>query len=530
MTTRHGSTRAKSGKRPSGRQEDRNAAVTADPFLTFPQIGRQQRCILEPGTRLDRFIVRKQLGSGGLGDVYLALDTLRDMNVAIKVAQLAVGDSLAAAHMHREVQVSDAVRDHRHVIKHFDLHRFPWGGTTLIVLSMEFADGGDLASWLQTHRGDLPYRRRHAMESFRQICLGVLAIHEAGLVHLDIKPSNVLLVNNALKVSDFGIASSSRYLDPGSPDLPVAGTPAFMMPRQGPTGTGQGARPDDIYGLGILYYMMCSRSAGPPGAAELSMLQAAGAGDTLGELEGLPRMDVVILRRCLAPGSSEGYPSVRQLLLDVQRCLERDPAAELRRAEGEAMWQAACRFFQQSRFDQACAACDRVLVIRPDHTEAAAMRKSIVAQRDRALAIYAALDDETETLDLDTQVLLLEQAIKACPDHPRNVVVQAKVAGKAKRYRQAMEEGMSAIRQADWVAVGHWFGLARGLNPGSRAVEGVNCAVRQVLSRLRQYRILIQQAIAAGDSQKAMRLARNMDEYQQRMSRSFLSQGGPRHE
>jgi len=510
---------------PDDRLED-GPLVGNDPFLTFPGARPEQRCVLEPNINLGRFVVQRHLGSGGWADVYKARDSLRGVDVAIKVARLAPGDSVAAEHLHHELRASEAITDHCHVIKHFDLHDIAWGGSRLAVLSMEYADGGDLGNWLETNRNAVARRRQHAGQIIRQIGLGVAALHQVGHLHLDIKPSNVLFVNGSLKVSDFGVPSPARRLQARqSKTSPPAGTPAFMSSQRRAGQLVAHGETEDIFSLGVMYYVMCSSSASPPAAADMSLLENGRAAARIVDLQGLDIEELNIIRRCLAADPSRRYQSVGKLLADVEGFLHRDREAEVRQIEIEAVWQEACRFFQQSRFKQAGEACQRILASQPDHTGAAAMRAALLDRHSRAAGTYAALDRGIDTWDLDTLVSLLQEAAGIYPEHPSGRTVHARVSAKAKQYRQAMEEGRSAVRNSEWEAAGYWFALARRQNPGAKVVEDANCLTSQVLGRLQYYRSLISQAIAAGDDQKAMQLARNADGYQQQMSRRFLSQG-----
>lgn len=525
-TARQRTQPARAPMEPNGSAKD-GSVVGTDPFLTFPQVGPEQRCVLETNSELGRFLVRRHLGSGGLGDVYLARDALRDADVAIKVAKLAPGDSAAAEHLHQELQASEGILDHRHVVKHFDLHEMPWGGSRLVALSMEYADGGDLQRWLEEQRDALACRRQHALEYVHQIALGVAALHQAGHLHLDIKPSNVLFVNGSLKVSDFGTSSSTQRLQAGQDPASrqSAGTPAFRSPRHRAAWPGPGAESEDIYGLGVLYYVMCSRSALPPTAVDLAALHNGRTAMGIADLQGVDRAEVDILRQCLAADPSQRYQSVGQLLGNVESRLHRALETEAHQVEIDAIWQGACRFFQQSRFKQAGEACEKVLAGQPDHAGATAMRTAVSDRHHKAADIYATLDKGMEAWDLDLLVSLLQEAVRVYPDHPGGQTVRARLSAKTGQYRQAMEEAKSAVRRVDWDAAGHWFALAKKLNPGSKAVEEANCLTSQVLGQLQRYRGLISQAIAAGNGQRAMQLARNADGYQQQMSRRFLSRG-----
>jgi serine/threonine-protein kinase len=160
------------------------AIPSGNPFLSVAE-PREARLVWEPGTRLGRFALGPWLGRGALGDVYRAQDTITSQEVAVKI--VALGGRAAAARAERlqaEKHAYDRIQDHRHVLKVHDVHTAHWGGTELRLLSMEFADGGTLRTWLRAHRDDLPTRSAAGPRIFRELCRGVAASHRVGLVHL----------------------------------------------------------------------------------------------------------------------------------------------------------------------------------------------------------------------------------------------------------------------------------------------------------------------------------------------------------
>lgn len=146
----------------------------------------------------------------------------------------------------------------------------------LTYLSMEYVDGEDLASLLR-RIGRLPQDK--ALEIARQICSGLAAAHDKGVIHRDLKPANIMLDGQGkVRITDFGIAGiAERIRDVRS------GTPAYMSPEQ-VAGKGVTAR-SDIYALGIVLHELLTGKRPPlePGNAEMD-----------------PAIERVI-RRCLDP-------------------------------------------------------------------------------------------------------------------------------------------------------------------------------------------------------------------------------------
>ena len=196
-----------------------------------------------PGQILaERYRIVALLGKGGMGEVYRADDLRLGQTVAMKFLPQAVSqDGAALARFHREVRLARQV-SHPNVCRVFDIGE----ASGLSFLTMEYVDGEDLASLLR-RIGRLPQDK--AVEISRQLCAGLAAAHEAGVLHRDLKPANVMLDKRGkVRITDFGLAGLASIGD----DQIRAGTPAYMAPEQ------LGGKPatalSDIYSLGLVLY------------------------------------------------------------------------------------------------------------------------------------------------------------------------------------------------------------------------------------------------------------------------------------
>jgi len=181
------------------------------------------------------------LGRGGMGDVYRAEDLTLDQPVALKFLPANVaGDPARLTAFHNELRTARQV-SHKHVCRLHDLgeadgRRF---------LTMEYVDGEDLASLLR-RVGRVPEER--GIQMARQLCAGIVAAHEKGVVHRDLKPANVMIDSHGdVRITDFGIATAA-----GTADGAIVGTPLYMSPEQlagKPASTAA-----DIYALGLILF------------------------------------------------------------------------------------------------------------------------------------------------------------------------------------------------------------------------------------------------------------------------------------
>jgi len=195
-----------------------------------------------PGTVLaNRYRIVERLGQGGMGEVYRADDLALDQAVALKfLPQAFEREPARLSQLYNEVRMARQV-SHLNVCTVFDIGEA--AGSHFI--SMEYVDGEDLGSLLR-RIGRLPEDK--AIEMARQICAGLAAAHERGVLHRDLKPANVLIDSRgSVRLADFGLAGVAGQIA----DIRV-GTPAYMAPEQ-LAGREVTAR-SDIFALGLVLY------------------------------------------------------------------------------------------------------------------------------------------------------------------------------------------------------------------------------------------------------------------------------------
>jgi eukaryotic-like serine/threonine-protein kinase len=210
-------------------------------------------------TLANRYRIERLLGRGGMGAVYLAHDEVLDDTVAVKVIASAFASDEAALvdRFRREAAAARKVSS-PNVIRIHDLGEARPG---LLYLSMEYFPGRTLAEVITT-RGLVPIA--DCIDLLQQICVGLAAAHDAGVVHRDLKPHNVLVgERNAVKLIDFGLAKATSGAGLTATGV-LLGTPHYMSPEQVRGKTVDAA--SDLYSLGALaYHLVCSR---PPFAGE----------------------------------------------------------------------------------------------------------------------------------------------------------------------------------------------------------------------------------------------------------------------
>ncbi|HET7112509.1 MAG TPA: serine/threonine-protein kinase [Pyrinomonadaceae bacterium] len=201
-----------------------------------------------------RFRIEREIGTGGMGTVYLATHLGLERPVAVKIIKREfAGDADVADRFLREARTM-AKLHHPHAAMIFDAGNLPDGRHFIV---MEFVEGETLSQVLAREGRFTPSR---AVEIATQICEVLEEAHRLGIIHRDLKPSNILLGKRGVCVLDFGVAkvlassaeSTATHASTGSGQL--VGTPRYMSPEQC-LGQRVGAR-SDLYSLGVLLYEM----------------------------------------------------------------------------------------------------------------------------------------------------------------------------------------------------------------------------------------------------------------------------------
>ncbi|HET9525428.1 MAG TPA: serine/threonine-protein kinase, partial [Pyrinomonadaceae bacterium] len=201
-----------------------------------------------------RFRIEREIGTGGMGTVYLATHLGLDRPVAVKIIKREfAGDADVADRFLREARTM-AKLHHPHAAMIFDAGNLPDGRHFIV---MEFVEGETLSQVLSREGRFSPSR---AVEIATQVCDVLEEAHRLGIIHRDLKPSNILLGKRGVCVLDFGVAkvlassaeSTATHASTGSGQL--VGTPRYMSPEQC-LGQRVGAR-SDLYSLGVLLYEM----------------------------------------------------------------------------------------------------------------------------------------------------------------------------------------------------------------------------------------------------------------------------------
>jgi tRNA A-37 threonylcarbamoyl transferase component Bud32 len=278
----------------------------------------------ESGDAIGHYRTLEWLGEGGMGTVYRVEHNVLGRQYALKVLRSKVieRDATAAQRFVREARAAARVR-HPHIVDVFDFGYLPDGRPYFV---MELCEGESLASLLR--RGALPIA--DAVTVARQMAQALAAVHDHGVVHADVTPSNALVINRDpvhVKLLDFGLAAiAGEVFDEEQQDF-VLGTPAYISPEQlsGLPATDR----SDQYGLGCVIFELLAGH--PPfvhdSVRELCMMHVQAPIPAVESPYGpLPPALADIVATCLQKTPQQRFPGMRALVAaldDVERVVDR---------------------------------------------------------------------------------------------------------------------------------------------------------------------------------------------------------------
>ncbi|MEW6412621.1 MAG: protein kinase [Candidatus Zixiibacteriota bacterium] len=231
-------------------------------MMVSPDSSFESESTIAAGTRINHYKILSKIGSGAMGEVYLAQDAGLERQVALKFMKTSLAaDQSARDRFVREARAAAALK-HFNIVTIFEVSEY--NGRPFI--AMEYIGGGSLRSMLAD--GALPLKTATVIVA--DICDGLSEAHRHGIVHRDIKPANILLDENGrAKLVDFGLAHTPHLSGASDTEL-TSGTLAYMSPEQV-----RGEAPSvssDLFSLGVTWYQMLTGELPFTGDYEASII------------------------------------------------------------------------------------------------------------------------------------------------------------------------------------------------------------------------------------------------------------------
>jgi eukaryotic-like serine/threonine-protein kinase len=287
---------------------------------------------LSPGTRFGQYEIGTQLGVGGMGEVYLAIDSRLDRRVALKILPEKLADN--EDRMRRFVQEAKATAalNHPNIAQIYEIGK----ERGLNYIALEYVDGKTLRHCL----ADVPPDLRKVLRWFQHVAEGLAKAHAAGIVHRDLKPENIMIARDgAVKILDFGLAKlvesartallSSAEREYDTMELSdshstvgvVLGTAGYMSPEQAQGRTSAIDQRSDIFAYGcILFEAITGQKAfeGKDRIERLNKIIREPVPPITDFSPGAPIELQKIVRRCLEKDPEDRFQSIKDVALELK--------------------------------------------------------------------------------------------------------------------------------------------------------------------------------------------------------------------
>ena len=264
----------------------------------------------------DRYQIIKTIGEGGMANVYLAYDTILDRNVAVKVLRGDLANDEKFVRRFQREALSASSLSHPNIVEVYDVGE----DNGLYYIVMEYIEGRHLKQ-LVKKRGNLTVRE--VVDIMLQLTDGMSAAHDSYIIHRDIKPQNIMILENGLiKITDFGIAMALNATQLTQTNS-VMGSVHYLPPEQA---CGKGATiQSDVYSMGILMYELLSGNVPFKGenAVEIALKHIKESIPNVKEANAtIPESVANIVKRATAKNLKNRYADAREMNEDLKTCLD----------------------------------------------------------------------------------------------------------------------------------------------------------------------------------------------------------------
>lgn len=266
----------------------------------------------------NRYMIIKAIGKGGMADVYLALDTILNREVAIKILKGDLADDpVALERFSREAHASTCL-SHPNIVDIYDVGE----DNKRHYIVMEYIKGYTLKQLIQK-RGPLPYKE--SVWLMKQLAGALMEAHRNGIIHRDVKSQNVLIKpDGTIKIADFGIALAHDAMQITSKDS-ILGSVHYLAPEL--TRGSQATMQSDIYSLGIVFFEMLTGDLPFKGeqAVQVALKHIKDHIPSVRSYDNtIPQSVENIVLKATAKNLNERYANVALMLQDLNNCLKEE--------------------------------------------------------------------------------------------------------------------------------------------------------------------------------------------------------------
>ncbi|ANO50445.1 hypothetical protein BA177_03780 [Woeseia oceani] len=388
-----------------GDGEQNSASLSDLSFFQSEEFRPQAVQTLNKGNRIGQFEIQRLLGSGGMGEVYEALQLEPvQRTVAVKVIRYGAQDPGIMARFDSERQTL-ALMSHPAIAAVYDAGYAPDGRP---YFAMELVDGVPIDAYLREHRLSL----QKTLELLISVCRGVQHAHQRGVIHRDLKPSNILVIEQdgrpTPKIIDFGIAKAASTVNPDNEHMTqvgqLIGTLRYMSPEQADSmGVDVDTR-SDVYAVGTIFYEILT-GRHPLNPEAMSSASFAERQRAFREYDPLPPSRVTdsstpaarspselkgdldwILLKALQKDREQRYSSVGELARDLERHLKNEPV-EASPPTARYRWS---KFYRRNRIGVLAAAAVTASIIIGVAMGTVGFVRALAAEKEAVIQAEAA--------------------------------------------------------------------------------------------------------------------------------------------